>query len=194
MRVCFGDRWKTGTSQALLAVLHHGAPQGADLPARVCSSEPVRVSLAFLQLLARFLAFARRLPIQYKVFQYRKRELPPDKIIVRMKRDLINFLFEQIETIQRYDAVKIYYADGQRPVSNILEDAFNYVLARNTAVFKSGNPEVYRLAQVADAICGLELVRTKYECDEQTVTDCLFFDSKRNFSQNFMKQLQGKRL
>jgi hypothetical protein len=146
------------------------------------------------QLLARFMGFARRLPIQYKAFQYKKREFSPDKIIVKMKQDLINFLFERIEVIQCYDVIKIYYDDGQRPVTHILEDAFNYVLARNTAVFKDGNPSVYRLSQAADLICGLELVRTKYESNEQTETDRLFFGDNRSFSQNFMNHLRGKRL
>jgi hypothetical protein len=146
------------------------------------------------QLLARFLAFARKLPIQYKVFRYKKRELSSGEIVVKMKRDLINFLFEQIEAIQRYDTVKIYYDDGQRPVTHILEDAFNYALARNTAIFKDGNPSIYRLSQVADAICGLELVSTKYEFNDQTKTDNIFFQDKSNFSKNFMKPIRSKRL
>ena len=31
-----------------------------------------------------------------------------------MRRDLVNFLFDNLETFQSYDAVKVYYDNGQK--------------------------------------------------------------------------------
>ena len=146
------------------------------------------------QLLVRFSTFVRIAPIKYKTFIYKKSEVPPDKLEARMRQDLINYLFNNIEYFQQFDTVKIYYDRGQQLITNNLTVAVNYALAKNVSVFKDGSPVTYRLTQVADLLCGMELTAVKFEASEQTTTDEIFFINKRKFKQNFLKMFRAKLL
>jgi len=146
------------------------------------------------QLLVRFFTFAKLAPIRYKTFVYKKSELPPERIITKMKQDLINYLFQNIEYFQQFDSVKVYYDRGQKLITNNLTAAMNYVLANNTAEFKDGSQSLYRLAQVADLLCGFELTALKFEAHEETNTDEIFFKNARYFKQNYLKAIRRKQL
>ena len=146
------------------------------------------------QLLVRFSTFTRLAPIKYKTFTYKKSEVPPDKLMVKMKQDIINYLFESIEFFQQFDTVKVYYDRGQQLITNNLTAAMNYVFAKNVSEFKNGSPATYHLAQAADLLCGMELVALKFEANEQTATDEMFFINKRKFKQNYLKMFRAKLL
>jgi len=144
------------------------------------------------QMLVRFFTFVKLAPIKYKTFIYKKSEVSPDKLMNKMKQDIINYLFQNIVFFQQYDTVKIYYDQGQRLITNNLTAAMNYVLAKDVSEFKDGSQTDYRLAQAADLLCGFELVATKFDAHEQTVTDEIFFFNTRNFKQNYFKKLRVK--
>lgn len=76
-----------------------------------------------------FASFAWRIPFHYKTLVYRKSEFADRAALgKKMKRDIIEFLFENLERFQEFDAVKIYYDDGQRLITNALHGAFEYAL------------------------------------------------------------------
>lgn len=104
----------------------------------------------------------------------------------RMRRDLTVELFDHLEFFQRYDAVKIYYDNGQPIVTEVIHSALEYVLARDVIVYREATPRAYRLFQVADYICTIELTAIKFDSKEETKTDRLFLEpegrSKRDFS------------
>jgi hypothetical protein len=146
------------------------------------------------QLIVRFLTFVRLAPIRYKTFVYKKNEIPPEKLKVSMRQDIINYLFQNVEHFQQFDKVKVYYDQGQKIITSKLTAAMDYVLARNTSEFKNASPQQYRLAQAADLLCGIELMAMKYDCHEQTQTDKIFFSDARSFKQNYLKRIRGKLL
>jgi hypothetical protein len=146
------------------------------------------------QLLVRFFTFVKLAPIKYKTFVYKKSEVPPDKLLAKMKQDMINYLFSNIEFLQQFDTVKVYYDRGQKLITSNLTAAMNYVLASSVSEFKDGNQAQYRLAQAADLLCGFELTALKFDAHEQTATDEMFFFNARNFKQNYFRKLQGKLL
>jgi hypothetical protein len=146
------------------------------------------------QLLVRFFTFVRLAPIRYKTFAYRKSETPPDRLMTRMKQDLINYLFANIEFFQGFDSVKVYYDRGQKLITKNLIAAMNYVLATNASEFKDGSPTDYRLSQAADLLCSIELAAIKFDAHEQTVTDSIFFHDARTLKQNYLKRVRQKLL
>ena len=146
------------------------------------------------QLLVRFFTFVKLAPIRHKTFKYKKSEVPPDKLMNRMKQDIINYLFQNIEFFQQFDTVKVYYDRGQQLITNNLMAALNYVLAKDVSEFKDSSPAYYRLAQAADLLCGFELVATKFNSHEQTTTDEIFFISVGNFKRNYLRKLREKHL
>lgn len=112
------------------------------------------------RLLAGFASFANKCPITYATFSYQRDRFTNDEtMFARMRRDLVLFLFDTLQSFQEYDAVKIYYDDGQNEVTNVLHAAFGYVLGAQAVIYKECDPRHFRLQQIADYICEIELAR-----------------------------------
>lgn len=146
------------------------------------------------RLLAAFFVFVRKLPITYKTFAYVKKEFADSgTLAARMRRDAVTFLFDHLESFQEFDLVKIYYDDGQKVVSNTLREAMSYALSKKTVLFRKSNAMDYRLSQVADFICTIELTALKYEAKETTQTDDKVFGMVGTFKGNYLKKVRRKR-
>lgn len=149
--------------------------------------------------LAAFRVFLQYLPFRYAVFSYRKSELDADMMaprgaIRRIRRDIAVFLLDHLEYLQRFDAVKIYYDNGQALVTQTLHDAVEFALSKEAIVYRDASPARYRLSQVADYICTLELEALKYANSETGNTDELFFGMRKRFERDFLKRLRKHRL
>ena len=145
-------------------------------------------------LLSSFLVLFRHLPICYTTLLYRKRAVGDlAKLGARMRRDLAIFLLGHLESFQSFDIAKIYYDGGQRIVTQALRSAFERALARQAVLYRECRPGDYRLAQVADLVCAVELTAQKYEAGEETATDRKFFGSWRTFRKNVLKDVRAKR-
>lgn len=143
------------------------------------------------QLLSAFFTMLQHLPISYKTLAYKKSEFPSDDALnAKMRRDIVNMMFENLGYLQEFDRVKIYYDDGQSIVTNALHDAAEYALATEAVIYKDGDPKSFILAQVADLICTLELTAIKYEHGEQTRTDERFFGAAGPFKKNWLKKIR----
>ena len=146
--------------------------------------------------LSSFRILTDHLPFRYATLAYEKAQFNDDssKLLTRMKRDLTSLLFDNIEHLQRFDAVKIYYDNGQAIVTEALHDAVEYVLAKNAIVYKDANPRDYRLSQVADYICSIELTALKFKKSDARPTDIKFFGQWGSFKKNYLKKLHKKKL
>ena len=147
------------------------------------------------QLLAAFFVFVRKLPITYKTFAYVKKEFQSSHALAaRMRRDVVTFLFDHLDSFQEFDLVKIYYDDGQKVVSSTLREAVSYALSKESVLFRRSNPIDYRLSQVADFLCTIELTALKYEAKEITPTDDKIFGMVGSFRRNYLKKLRQKQI
>ena len=146
-------------------------------------------------LLTTFLMFFKSLPVKYRTFLYRRSEIGDARALeARLRRDIVNLLFDNLDYFQDYDHVKIYYDDGQRVVSRALRDAFGYALSKTAVLHRKAAPNEYRLSQASDFLCTVELTAEKYRRREQTRTDEKFFGSAGSFRGNYMKAVKRKRL
>lgn len=146
-------------------------------------------------LLMSFLTMYRHLPVQYKAFVYETSAFQNrDQLSSRLRRDLVNFLFDNLVLFRGYDVVKLYYDDGQAAVTRSLHSALEYALARHAVCYKAASPAQYCLAQVADLICTVELTALKFHDGTATRTDDKVFGSWRTFRENFYKVIVKKRL
>ena len=146
-------------------------------------------------LLVSFFILLQHMPLRYHTFLYKRAEHPdPQALSARMRRDLVIFLFDNLDYFQRFDTIKVYYDDAQRIVSEALHNAVDYAISRNVVLYRRSRPEDYRLSQAADLICTLELTATKYAAGQQTATDEKFFGSAGAFRRNYLKALKRKRL
>lgn len=143
------------------------------------------------KLLMSFSTFAQHTPFSYHAFVYRKgRFESTDKLIRAMKRDLTDFLFDNLDKFAEFDLVKTYYDDGQPLITRILHAAFEYALFKSAVMYREAHPAEYRMLQIADFACGIELVTLKYESYEETSTDRRFFGQWRDFKKNYLRKLR----
>lgn len=147
------------------------------------------------RLLQSFFLMFQHLQVRYHTFCYRKAEFQSDEaLLARMRRDLVNLLFENLGRLQLFEKVKVYYDGGQSLITSALHDAVEYAVATDAMVYRMASPRDYRLAQTADLICTIELTAAKYQSREQTPTDERFFGAWGSFKKNWLKKVRSKLL
>lgn len=145
------------------------------------------------RLLVAFSMLVRTFPITYKTFAYEAFEVKSkDELQARMRKDIVNFLFDHIGKFQQYDKVPIYYDGGHQAATAALHQAFDYVLAKDVAVYKDLSHHNKRLAQASDYLCAIELAAKRYGKEEESATYSRFFGNPRKFRQNYLKQARRK--
>lgn len=138
---------------------------------------------------------AQRLPISYRTFAYRRSEYEdPAALSTRMKRDISGLLFDNLEFFQSFDDVKVYYDNGQDIVKQALDQSIGFVLSKNVVERRRTSMTDYRLEQVADYLCTIELAAIKYAAKENGATYDKFFGGVGAFKRNWLKQARRKRL
>lgn len=136
--------------------------------------------------------FAVKSDITYKTFVFHKNEYDNIfKMEARMARDISQFIRDNLEHFQEFENVILYYDNGQHELNRIL----NTVLATELATYdvRKVIPSEYRLFQVADLICTLELLKIKLaEGKQLTRSEELIFHSKRDLKKDFLRGISKK--
>ena len=158
----------------------HGPYQEIDLQARK-------------KMLYSFNILTQRLPISYRTFVYRRSEFSDlAKLTARTKRDISNLLFDHLEFFQRFDEVKVYYDNGQDIVKQALDQSIGFVLSKGVVERRKTSMTDYRLEQVTDYLCTIELAAVKYAAKENGETYNKFFGGIGAFKKNWLKQARRK--
>ena len=145
------------------------------------------------KLLYSFNVLVQRLPLKYKTFVYRRSEFEDlAKLTARMKRDISGLLFDHLEFFQGFDEVKVYYDNGQDIVKRALDQSIGFVLSKGTVERRKTSMTDYRLEQVADYLCTIELAAVKYAAKEDGGTYDKFFGGVGAFKRNWLKQARRK--
>ncbi len=129
--------------------------------------------------------------IKYKSFVFQKNEFENNfKLEARMARDISLFIRDNLTYFQQFEKVILYYDNGQHELNRIL----NTVLATQLADYdvRKVIPSDYRLFQVADLICTLELLKIKAESGHLSKSEERMFHSKRDFKKDFLKGIKKK--
>ncbi len=148
------------------------------------------------KLFANFEAFCRRAPFTCTTFLYRRNEVPdPSNFITRFKRGLVIFLTDNLEYFQQFELVKIYYDNGQQMVTEALHGALDFILYKESVLYRAASSKEYRLSQVADCVCAIELVNLKFLNNELTETDTKMFGTNYSaFKKNHLRHIRRKLL
>lgn len=147
------------------------------------------------RLLSAFRVFFRHMPVRYTCIALKTKEYPAtDEVSNTMRRRLVEFLFDELPYFQGFDVVKIYYDNGQQSIAEAVHKAMDYALAKDAVIYRSASPADYRLSQVADYICTMELTALKYADKAATATDGKFFGSWSQFKKGILKEVRSKRV
>lgn len=130
--------------------------------------------------------------ITYTCFAYPKREYEDIyRLQGRMARDIAGFFRDHLDYFQSFDNVILYYDNGQKEISGIL----NTVMALSFTEYEVRKvfPIDYKLFQTADLICTLKLLSLKVENNlGLTRSEQLVFHSVRDLKKDFLKGIRKK--
>ena len=110
----------------------------------------------------------------------------------QLKRDIVNLLLAHLSDFHSYGTVKVYYDGGQQIVTDALRGGIEYALSKDAIVYRDASPRDYRLEQVADFLCTLELTCEKFRNGEQTETDNKFFGDWKSSESIILSRSAGK--
>lgn len=136
--------------------------------------------------------FIRLCEISQKSFVFKKSEFPDhDKMVSRISREVSIFLRDNLPFLQSFDRIIVYYDNGQKEITNLVNTLFNaFFEADVRKVFSSD----YSLFQAADMFCTLALLETKLENEGLSNSETEFFLNARNLRKNYLKPTAAKRI
>ena len=139
----------------------------------------------------KMMAFIRSIDVQYKCFHIEKKHIEDSvEATGKLSKLISSFIRAHYDEFLTFDDVKIYYDNGQVEVSRLLSSVFNALLPN--PIFRKVMPTDYKLFQVADFICTMELVSLKLENSLFSKSEMTFFGNKRDLKQNYLKALKKK--
>lgn len=143
-------------------------------------------------LISQLFMFAKKCEINYRYILIDRREArSTDELKKQIERELNALLNEKAELFRAFDTTIIYYDNGQKMLSQIVTQEFEARLSNSDR--RHVDPVVYReyrLAQVADLFCSLELSAARYERNMVGRKEAAFFGTERDFKKNYLKPLR----
>ena len=107
--------------------------------------------------LNKLVAFAKSVLITYVSFCAEKKRVQDELgLTVALSKMLSGFLKENLAYFTAFDRIIVYYDNGQVELNKILASVFTILLSN--VEFRKAYPADYRLFQVADLLCSMELV------------------------------------
>lgn len=100
-------------------------------------------------------------------------------------------MVEHLGFFQSFDDVKVYYDNGQDIVKQALDRSVGKVLSKGVVRRRKTSMTDYRLEQVADYLCTIELALVKHEAKESSETYNKFFGGIGSFKRNWLKQARS---
>ena len=145
------------------------------------------------KLLFKMLNFIISSPITYEVAVVNRKEAP-DKISLsgRLGREISNVIEKHKAFFDSFDKIIVYYDNGQIELGAILNTVFS--IHFSNVEFRKAEPQKYRLLQVADFICSMELLRIKKNENRLSKSEQQFFYKPQELEKTFFKAVAKKRL
>ena len=96
------------------------------------------------------------------------------------------------EYFDSFDKVIVYYDNGQIELSAILNAVFSVHFGN--VEFRKAEPQKYRLLQIADFICSVELLKIKMQEKRLSKSEEKFFYKPQELKKTFIKSVEKKHI
>lgn len=137
--------------------------------------------------------FARRIPFHYINTIINKSECNDVvELTTKISKSISKILKEHSDYFNSFNRIIVYYDNGQLELTKILTTLFNALFYN--VEFRKVAPVDYKLFQVADLVCTLELLNKKGKNSSFTHSEMEFFHSVRDFRKNYYKWIEKKRI
>jgi len=141
----------------------------------------------------RLMIFMQKIDFKYRCFKvYKPYTTTLGSIRDELLRFISDFLVVHRTDFDTYREIKVYYDDGQSQVTSLLRESFALFSSKTTFI-PHVVPSRYRLFQVADAICTLELAKAKL-ADKGSLSNSeeRFFGGVKFFRKAYIKPIERK--
>lgn len=136
---------------------------------------------------------ARKADIHYICAGIHKRpNMDSVKMTAELSKNIAAKLRKNEAYFKSFDKIIVYYDNGQIELSKILSSVFNTLFFH--VEFRLVSPIEYKLFQIADLICTMELLALKANETQLSRSEQEFFMNKRSFQKDYLKALQKKKL
>lgn len=137
--------------------------------------------------------FSRKLDLRYACVAVKKAECwDVVELTAKVAGRIAEVLLRHQEYLRDFDRIVVYYDNGQIELTKILTSVFHTLFSH--VEFRKVKPVDYKLFQVADLVCTLELVAQKLACGQMSRSEEEFFGSGRALKKNYLKYLRPKKL
>lgn len=138
--------------------------------------------------------FTRKSNIYYLCAKIDKGECEDYEIayIAKISRAISDELKNNIDFFNGFDLIINYYDYGQNNLTKIITTVFTTLF--DNVELRKVQPADYKLFQVADLICTLELTKDKADKNQLSKSEKEFFGSARDFKKNIYKNIEKKKL
>ena len=145
------------------------------------------------KLLYKMLYFYNKCDIYHDTVIVNRKEAA-DKISLsgRLSKEIAKMIARHSAYFNQFDKVIVYYDNGQVELSAILNAVFSILFS--DVEFRKAEPQKYRLLQVADFVCSLELLKIKKDENRLSKSEEKFFYKPQELKKPFLKSLEEKRL
>ena len=86
----------------------------------------------------------------------------------------------------------MYYDNGQTELNLVLNTILSMLLSN--VEFRKASPGEYRLLQLADFICSIELLSLKQQENRLSKSESSFFYKPQELKKSYIKTIAGKRM
>lgn len=133
--------------------------------------------------------FARKVNYNYFLISIKKSECSDIiSMTSKLSKAIVNQLSPHLEYWNSFEEIIIYYDNGQVDLTKILTSVSTLLFS--SVQFRKVKPVDYKLFQVADLICTIELLSKKADSNSFTKSELLFFQSIRQFKKNYLKPIR----
>jgi hypothetical protein len=145
------------------------------------------------KLLGALMDFCRRTNVKYTLLRVDKKDITSIiDITAKLSKQILLFVTAHLTFFQKFDEIVVYYDNGQIELTRVLTSALTVLLSNVS--FRLVKPSDYKLFQLVDMFCSLELTAIKFETNTASRSDTDFFHSRHDFLRNYLKTIRKKRL
>jgi len=134
------------------------------------------------------LTFAKNVDISYIAFSVEKKHFTDSlQLTVALTKQLSAFIRQEYAFFSQFDRIVVYYDNGQVELNKVLASVFAVMLPQ--VEFTKVIPADYRLFQVADLFCTMELIDLKDTHHIMSKSEEAFYGSMRDMRKNYLKPM-----
>lgn len=145
------------------------------------------------QLIYKMRTFFLHAPVRHTTIKINRKEAK-DKFALtsQLSKILKAYINNHFEYFSSFEKIIVYYDNGQQELNLVLNTIFSLLLS-NVEFIKS-SPLKYRLLQLADYICTIELLALKLSEKRLSKSETAFFYKPQELKKSFIKSIKSKEL